>query len=144
MARMEIDGLDDLELSLKEIADLPESVLLGMLEAEGQVIRSAQERRLQGLGFGEESTGQLAGSIDQTHRLKRDSKGVPGITVYPKGVRRDGKTRNAEVGFILEYGAPMRGIAPRQWMRVANEEAAGEAASAAARVYDAWLKSKGL
>lgn len=144
MADFDTDGLDGLELTLEEVADLPDDTLLAMLEAEGEIIRAAQEKALRGLDYGKKSTGQLKASIDMTHQLKRGRSGTPGITVYPAGVRADGKTRNAAVGFILEYGAPSRGIAPRQWMRTANETAAGKAAQAAQAVFEAWLERKGL
>ena len=144
MAGFETTGIEGLALSLEEVADLPEDVLLKMLEAEGEVVRGAQEKRLKALTFTDETTGQLEDSISMTHRLKRDRSGTPGISVYPGGVRRDGKTRNAEVGFLVEHGAPRRGIAPRQWMRVANEESAEEAAAAAGAVYERYLREKGL
>lgn len=140
---MELSGFDELGLTLEEIADLPDDVLLEMLEAEGEVVRAAQEKRLRGLSF-KDSTGQLEASIGITHKLKRDRAGIKGISVYPMGMRRGKKTRNAEVGFILEHGAPRRGIPPNQWMRVANEESATEAVAAAEEVYEAYLKGKGL
>lgn len=144
MASLETSGIEELELSLEEVADIPDDILLAMLEAEGEVIATAQEQHLKKLSFRDDATRQLEGSITVTHKLKRGSGGSPHISVYPGGMRKDGKTRNAEVGFMVEYGAPRRGIAPRTWMRTANEEAADEAAQAAMRVYDAWLKRKGL
>lgn len=145
MADFDVDGLDDLMLNLEAMADIPEEVLGEMLVAKGEVIKAAQERELQSLDFDKKtSTGQLAGSIKITRKITRDARGVPGIRVYPADVRRGTKTRNAEVGFIVEYGAPKRGIAPRQWMRVANEKAAEEATRAAAKPYNDWLDSKGL
>lgn len=144
MVEFDITGIGELEMTLEEVADLPDDVLLAMLEAGGEVIRAGQEKALHEIAYGDDSTGQLKVSIDMTHQLKRGRSGTPGITVYPRGVRSDGKTRNAEVGFILEYGAPRRGIAPRPWIRKANEASAGKAAQAAQAVFEAWLERKGL
>ena len=51
---------------------------------------------------------------------------------------------NNDVGFVWEFGAPKRGIQPRQWMRTANEESADDVVAAEFKVYDDWLKSKGF
>ena len=136
-------GLDGLRLSLEEVADIPEDVLREMLEAEGAVVKAAQEKGLQSVPF-KKSTGQLAGSISVGRKVTRGRDGLLGLSVYPAGTRREGKTRNAEVGFIQEYGAPRRGIEPKQWMRKANEESAEEAIAAAGAVYERYLREKGL
>lgn len=140
MASFSTMGIDDMSLSLEELADLPEDILLAMLEAEGEVVKQAQVSELAAFA----RTHQLEQSIDMSHKLKRDRAGTPGISVYPGGVRRDGKTRNAEVGFIREHGAPRRGIVPAQWMRKANSKAETEAAQAAEKVYRNWLDSLGV
>lgn len=169
MANFNTTGIEGLELSLEEVADLPEDVLLEMLEAEGEVIQRAQVKKIRELDLIESH--QLEESIVVDRKLRGNGRYSGSTTryilVYPKGVRKktDGSTQttrrhfkkkragktesvhdttNGEVGFINEFGAPRRGIGPAQWMRTANEEAADEAAQAAMRVYDAWLKRKGL
>lgn len=169
MASFNTIGIEGLELSLEEVANLPEEVLLEMLTSEGEVIKRAQVRKLQELALVDSH--QLVESISVDKRLRSNGR-YPGSTmryilVYPKGVRkkadgsaqttryrykkkRAGKTAsvhdatNGEVGFINEFGAPRRGIGPTQWMRRANEGAHSEAVEAAMQVYDAWLRAKGL
>ena len=146
MANFNVTGLGGLALSLEEVADLPEDVLLEMLSAEGEVIKTAQVQKIEALHLVD--SGQMRDSITVDDRL-RGKGGYAGgttryINVYPKGIRKDRKSRNAEVAFLEEFGAPRRGIAPRNWMRTANEEAADRATQAAAEVYDCWLKGKGL
>ena len=142
MANMDVNGLDDLRLSLEEIADLPDTVLLGMLQAEGKIVAAAQRKQIRAKGI--VATGQLEASITEGKTLRLGRDGSKGLSVYPAGVRKGGRTRNAEVGFIHEYGAPKRGISPKSWMRTANAEAEEPAAKAAAERYDAWLTEKGL
>lgn len=145
MAQFEISGLDDLILSLEELAQLPDEVAAEMLTAEGEVIKAAQQQSLQSAGLVD--TGQLQASIklDKKLRKKGDERSM---LVYPQGTRRDAKhkhgERNATIGFVHEFGAPKRGIPPSQWMRTANESAADAAVDAAGQVYDKYLKDKGL
>lgn len=141
MAQFETTGLEGLELSMEDLAQIPDGIIEEMLFAEGEIIKDAQIRKLHELGM--VRTGQLAESISVERRVK-GSGSARYIIVAPHGKRRDGKTSNSEVGFIQEVGAPRRNIKARQWMRKANEESAGDAVNAAERVYDNWLKSKGL
>lgn len=141
MATFQTSGLDSLILSTKELAQLPEDVMLDMLAAQGDVVAKAQRRKLGELGI--VKTGQLRDSITVDRRLR----GKPGkryLLVVLKGNRRDGKGTNAEVGFVHEFGAPKRHIAAKQWMRLANEESAEASVDAEERVYNAWLERKGL
>lgn len=140
MASFNTMGFEGLELSLEQLADLPEAVLLDMLAAEGEAVKQAQSSELASFA----RTHQLEQSIAVSRKLTRDRMGTPGISVYPQGTRRGGRTRNAEVGFIQEYGAPRRGIVPAQWMRKANARAEDAASKAARRVYDSWLDGLGL
>lgn len=140
MARFDALGIDGLQLSLEEIGDIPEDVLLRVLSAEAEALKKAQTEKVRALGL--KDTGQMEQSIKADTKLRGRGSGKY-LLVYPRGVRRDGKTRNAEVGYVNEYGAPQRGIAPTQWMRQANEEAADEAVRAGKEVLFAWMKSKG-
>ena len=42
MAKLSVDGLDGLMLSLEEIASIPDDVVQAMLDAEAQVVEEAQ------------------------------------------------------------------------------------------------------
>lgn len=146
MAQFDSAGLDGLMMSLGELAALPDEVARDMLIAEGEILKDAHVRKLRELGLVE--SGQLAESVAVSKRLHKGKDG-PYILVAPQGTRKPrGKqktgVRNAEVGFIQEFGAPKRRIKPKQWMRVANEGAVSAAVDAAAQVYDKWLKRKGL
>lgn len=168
MAKFNTTGVEGLQLSLEEVADLPEDTLRAMLMAGGEVVRAAHVKKIRELGLVD--TRQLEKSITIYNKM-RVNRGVGGmeryVLVYPQGTRskgggaaqttrhvykkkRAGKTEsvhattNGEVGFVNEYGAPRRGIAPKQWMRLANAEAEGPASEAERRVYNAWLEKKGL
>lgn len=141
MAQFDSVGLEGLMMSLEELAALPEAVVREMLTAEGEVLKAAQIRSAQKT-FSAKRSRQLEASIVVGEKLLKGKNG-PYITVYPQGTRENG-VRNAEVGFVEEFGAPKRDIDPTQWMRIANENATEAAVDAAAQVYDKWLKRKGL
>lgn len=164
MARFEANGLEDLMIDLRTIAEVPQSVIIEMLEAGGKVIARAHEESLNYFGLVE--TGTLKSSIT-VHR-KTHTVNSFYVLVYPYGTHhryhaksgsytkynwgRAGGTRskgggtkeatNNDVGFVQEFGG--HGNEPTQWMRIANEKFAGEAIDAEFKVYDDYLRSKNL
>lgn len=140
MAKLSVDGLDDLILSLQEIEDIPDDVAAAMLDAEAQVVEEAQIA--QGVTMGVYDTRDTLRSI-RRGRMKRAKDGGRVVYVTPQGVN-DKEERNAAVAFINEYGVPSRKIPARPFIKLANEAAAGPAVEEAAKIYDEFLKSKNL
>lgn len=140
MAELSVNGLDGLMMSLSEIAQLPDGVAEAMLDAEADIVESAQVYT--GMKMGVHRTGVTLSSITRG-KLKVTKEGGRVKYVYPRGVNDQG-ARNAEVAFVNEFGAPRRGIMPRPFILTANEEAADAAVEAAAQIYDSYLKSKEL
>lgn len=142
------EGLNELQLTIQEVAELPEATRDAMLSAGADVVVKACRKKIAELGM--IRTGQLLNSIKAfpKRRKNRDIELV--YIVYPAGNRRkQGRgqkkaTTNAEVGFILEYGLPRKHIPAKQWMRSAVETSADEVVAAEEAVYDQYLKSKGL
>ncbi len=147
MARSNTEGIDELMLSMQQVAELPDEVADDMLQAGAKIVAQAQKNRYRTQLF---DTGTLANSI-KVSRMKTKRDGSRFLAVYPLGTHstytHKGKTikvRNAEVAFVHEYGAPKRGIAAKGIMRAANEESAPSAVAAEAAVYDAWLTKNNL
>lgn len=160
MAGIKAKGLNDLQLSMQEVANLPETVVENMLEAGGEIVVQAHRQQL--VAFNLVKTGKLRGSIAALSK-KSDKAGHwnRSVIIYPqgthhrtKGRRQTAKTNKrsgkaaavsaSEVGFIHEYGAPKRRIKGMKWMLKANENSADAVVAAELRVYDAFLKSKEL
>lgn len=135
MARFEVDGMDELMLSMEELSALPDEILDNMLLAEADVVVRAQKTK--GRAYGVHKTGMTLASI-RAGRPRRKSGGKS-ITIAPEGTNADGN-RNAEIAFINEYGKS--GQRARPFIRDANEEAAEQAVSAAEVVYNRWLDSR--
>lgn len=140
MAKLSVNGLDDLILSLEDVAAIPDDVAAAMLEAEAQVVEEYQIGSAAAMLQGPYSTGQTAASIGRTG-MKKGRTGARQMYVYPQGVNDKGE-RNAAVAFINEYGK--RDQPARPFIAMANAVAAGPAAAEAEKIYDAFLKSKNL
>lgn len=140
MAEFGFKGLDEIRLSLQEIAEIPEDVQDQMLNAQADVVVAAQQKKAR--EYGVVDSGLLVRSIQKG--TVKVQKGVRVLYVTPKGTRKRGKTRttNAEIAFVNEFGS--RRQKARPFMRDANEACAEETTQAGLQVYDAWLKSKNL
>ena len=168
MARFNATGTDKLELTMQEVANIPDDVIEAMLRAGSEVVVEAQKRKIRSLGL--VKSGKLLNSIKAFSKIG-STKNDYGryFLVYPYGkhgerrrklvvknykASKSGRTHtvggdvkavtNSEVGFVQEFGAPKRGLKPKQWMRLANEESASAMTQAEFEVYDQWLKSKDL
>lgn len=139
MASFEVNGIGDLRNDLAALMDLPDSVTDGILNAEADVVVSAQQETMAAMWKGRYATGETARSVKKS-RVKK-WKGGKFISVTPKGTNRKGE-RNAAVAFINEYGK--RGQPGRPAIRTANEEAADKAVAAGEKVYNNFLDSKKL
>lgn len=141
---MTVNGLDALADDFAALARLPDKVVEDILDAEAEVITAAQREEIEKQWRGPHSLGISAKSIKKG-KVKKDKDGRS-VTVYPQGTRkRSGRsTRNAEIAFINEYGAPGRHIAARPAIDTANKKKEGEAVDAGERVYNAYLDSKNL
>lgn len=168
MARFNADGIEGLALSFQEFAEIPDSVIEEMLDAEAEVIAAAHKRSIESLGLVD--TGALKDSIKAHKKAGGGGNGFKRyVLIYPTGKHhtytgvektktyansKSGRTyttgggekvaTNSEVGFVHEFGAPRKGIKASQWMQRANESSADKAADAAMKIYDNWLKSKNL
>lgn len=137
MATFDCNGIDDLMLSMAEIAAVPEDIQDEMLNAQAAVVERAQKSK--GEAYGVHRTGVTLGSIKRT-KIKSGKDGR-GLYVYPQGKNADGN-RNAEVAFLNEFGK--KGQPARPFINDANETSEAETTKAAFDVYDKWLKSKNL
>ena len=144
MARITLSGADELELSLQEIAEIPEDVLDEMLSDGADAAMEGHRKSLQSHGL--VRTGTLLRSLKKKKKKGRDGKLY--YLISPSGTHhtnKDGsKVRNAEVGSINEFGAPRKHIPAKQWMRDGNEQSADKVVRAEFSVYDEYLKSKNL
>lgn len=148
MASFNFNGMDELRLSMEQLAQTPEETQYSMLEAGAAVLVAKWKEVLSAM----KRTGQL---IESIKAKRKTGDNGPYILVTPDGRRRSEylgirktkkmgnyKKTNAEVAYVLEYGTPR--MAARHWMETANEEASDEVVAAEAAVWDEYLKSLNL
>lgn len=140
MAEFGVTGLDELMLSMQEIAQIPDDVVDDILNAQADVTVEAQKAA--GRQLGVEDTGITLQKLKKGRIKLR--KGQRVLYITPTGSRKRGKTRtrNAEIAFINEFGK--KGQKARPFIKLGNEKSAEAATAAGFRVYDRWLKSKNL
>ena len=147
MAQFKTRGVDELVLSLEQLATTPEETQYSILEAGASALIPRWKETLQSM----KRTGQLIESV-KAARKKGES---PIVAITPKGKRKGAYTgqrkthgggtyqgTNAEVAYVLEYGTPR--MAATHWMETTNEEAGDEVVAAEAAVWDEYLKSLNL
>lgn len=140
MAEFGVTGLDELMLSMQEIAQIPDDVVDEILNAQADVTVEAQKAA--GRQLGVEDTGITLQKLKKGRIKLR--KGQRVLYITPTGSRKRGKTRtrNAEIAFVNEFGK--KGQKARPFIKLGNEKSAEAATAAGFRVYDRWLKSKNL
>lgn len=143
MAKFNVVGLEDLLEDLNKEPIRVEQLAPEMLAAGAKVIGDAQKEearamiasgKIRFLGNDSRSTGDFVESIKPT-RVRRQGKKAF-VDVYPQGTDQKG-IRNAEKGFIAEYGTKKMPAYP--WMSVANEKAHDEAV---AKMQEIWNKER--
>lgn len=143
MAKVEFKGIDELMLSMQEVAALPDEVVDAMLDARADVVVAAQRESAKRMLVGPYAKGDTEKSIKKGKPKLRGGHRV--LYVTPTGSRKRGRAkavRNAEVAFINEYGT--RKIPARNFIRTANESCADAATAAEFEVYSRYLEEKGL
>lgn len=152
MAKFEVRGIGDVISAFESIASIPSSVMKEILNTQADVVTVAQQRAAP------RNMGTLSASIKKkSPRITYDG-GY--IMVAPEGIhhsnksgrsryrnrggRSRGETRNAEVAFIHEYGAPGRNIPGQQWMLRANNNCEAATTAAGEKEFFDWLASRGL
>ena len=144
MGRLTVNGLDALSDDFAALARLPDSVIDGILDAEAEVITAAQREEIEKQWRGPHSL-EISSKSIKKGKAKKDKDGRS-LSVYHQGTRKRGgqTTRNAEIAFINEYGAPGRHIAARPAIDAANKKKEEEAVAAGERVYNQFLDSRNL
>ncbi len=158
MARLSVNGLQELLDQFTIINALPESVAKDMLNAGADVVVKAQREEIARQWTGPYSIGISAKSVKKG-RVKWALDGGHIIFVSPQGTRKRGKSKvsNAEIAFLNEYGVSGAGrgrghkrrtatkrTLPRPAMRAANEKSVEKVLAVESRVYHNFLDSINL
>ena len=147
MAHLSFSGLEELHLSMEEVAEIPDDVVEDMLNAGADVL--IPEIKARGEGYGVEDTGLTLESLTKS-RARKNVIGMRCLSIYFKGSRVRGKDKkgepkrikNSEIAFLSAYGT--RKHPARPFVQDALTLSERTVTCAMADVYDKFLKSKGL
>jgi len=153
MARFYFDGVDGIEMSLSQLANMTEDEKRVILNRGAEVFKEKLAEVLDRLGL--RDTGQLIEHISQKDK-NRSGNPVAAVSSYGKrkkgytGKRKDKRGRskgsysgtNTELLYLLEYGTPrMKAYHP---IETAENEADEAVTAAMAEAWDEYLTSKNL
>lgn len=167
MAQLSFSGLDELMLSMKEVANIPDSVIEEMLNAGADALIPEIKARGEGYGVGSsaQATGILLKSISKS-KVKKNQKHGRYITIYFKGSRVRGhksgiknagrinsikdlampgpekRIKNNEIAFLVNYGT--RKQPARPFFTDALEMSERTIFREQSAIFNKWLESKGL
>ena len=139
MARLEFDGLDELNKAFGRIKAIPQEVTSRALASMADI--AAKEIRLSGESMGvydPESETHILDKITTTKPKLTPEGGYQDITFSGTRVRGNKRVRNAEIAFINEYGK--RNQPARPFIGKAMTANDKKMADAAADVLGDWLE----
>lgn len=123
MAKMSTTGLEEIERQFLLRKEAAVKAVPLMLEAGAKVLIAAQQEAAAKLNISRRSRGALVKSIKADKVKTKGSAAY--VEVFPHGTDRSHTkkgVRNAEKGFVLEYGRS--NMPARRWMSTANEACA--------------------
>lgn len=129
MAKFNTVGFDEVEKELLNDSEKARAAVPKMLKAGAEVLVNAQKREAETLKV--KNKGDLINSI-KASKIKETSTGKS-IDVAPTGKNREG-VRNAEVGFLNEYGTSKQEARP--WMETANLKSEEEVHKAMKKIWE--------
>ena len=131
-------GADKLARDLYRIADIPQGVQREMVNAMGDVFAEAQVYTAATMLQGPYYQGDVASSVKKS-RIKKNKSG-PYVDIEFKGESHG--NRMSEIAFVNEYGKKSQPARP--FIKTANQISDKPSQEAAFKVYDKFLKSKGV
>jgi len=135
-------GLEEIEKALLKNAEAAEKHAEPILLEGAKVMKSAQKAALSRISKGDRSDGELMSSIT-IGRVKQSKSGTGIHTdVFPQGYQshtsemntKGKKVRNANAGFMLEYGTS--NMPARPWVSTAENTAADAVNEAMAQAWE--------
>lgn len=139
MAKIELQGLDELNRAYGKIAEIPWDVTSEALNrmaaaAEAQVKRSGEAMGVRDA----QSSVHILDKITHTKPKKTGDGGYSDVTFSGTRTRGRTRTRNAEIAFVNEYGR--RGQAARPFIRQAAEQGADQIAAPGEKILGEWME----
>ena len=141
MAKLDIEGMDELNAALGRIASVPQSVTGQALGEMAAIAAAATKRSGESMGVRDpESSVHILDKITTAKPKFTAAGGYQDITFSGSRRRGSKSTRNAEIAFINEYGK--RGQPARPFMGQAMTQNEAKIADAGGEVLGDWIEKE--
>ena len=141
MARLDIEGMDELNAAFGRIQDVPQSVTGKALNDMAAIAAAAIKRSGESMGVRDpESSVHILDKITTAKPKFTAAGGYQDITFSGSRRRGSKSTPNAEIAFINEYGK--RGQPARPFMGRAMTENEAKIADAGGEVLGDWIEKE--
>ena len=141
MARLEIQGMDELSEALRRIGEVPPEVKTRALGSMADIAAAGIKRSGETLGVRDpESNVHILDKISKAKAKITPEGGHQDITFSGSRTRGTTKTRNAEIAFINEYGK--RGQPARPFIGQAMNQNEEKIAAAGGDVLGDWIEKE--
>lgn len=105
MARLELEGFDELDAALKRIGNVPDSVKTQALDAMAAVAKEKIRATGEAMGVRDpDSNVHILDKLTTTKAKLTESGGHEDVTFSGSRRRGNTTTRNSEIAFVNEYG----------------------------------------
>lgn len=140
MAKLELEGFDELNAAFNRIGSIPESVTFRALDAMAAVALGKIKALGESMGVRDpESSVHILDKLKAGKARKRKGGGSKDITFIGKRRRHGKDVRNAEIAFINEYGK--RGQPARPFIGTAMARNEAEIAAPGAEIIGDWIEN---
>lgn len=141
MARLEIQGMDELSEALRRIGEVPPEVKTRALGSMADIAAAGIKRSGEALGVRDpESNVHILDKISKAKAKITPEGGYQDVTFSGSRTRGTTKTRNAEIAFINEYGK--RGQPARPFIGQAMNRNEEKIAAAGGNVLGDWIEKE--
>ena len=141
MARLEIDGFDELNAALARIGTIPEAVTVKALDAMAAVAAAKIKASGESMGVRDpESNVHVLDTIKTTKAKKTAAGGYEDVTFAGTRARSGKRVRNAEIAFVNEYGTRHQRARPFIGQAMTQNEAA--IAAPGAEILGDWIEKE--
>ena len=139
MARLELEGLDELSEAFRRIGNVPDDVKTDALEKMGDIAFARIRREGEAMGVRDpESDVHILDKMKLTKPKLTQEGGYAEVTFSGTRTRGNVKTRNAEIAFVNEYGK--RGQSARPFIGNAMSQSEKAIADAGGEVLGDWME----
>lgn len=141
MARLEIQGMDELSEALRRIGEVPPEVKTRALGSMADIAAAGIKRSGEAMGVRDpESSVHVLDKISKSKAKITAEGGYQDITFSGSRTRGATKTRNAEIAFVNEYGK--RGQPARPFIGQAMNQNEEKIAAAGGDVLGDWIEKE--